>query len=402
MNSRQVQESTGMPTSAKPRGAGTLRVEAITDLQTLERHAEAWDNLAFQSVQKTPMISYAWVASHLEFQLDPGMKWVCLCAFDGNELKGVLPVLLRPTRVLGLKRTEFCPPCSQHTRSVEPAVAEDRSQEIIRALFEALSQVAADWHGVGFTRIPESSPLVKYLSAGNSGIRVIRDFNGNGAYLNLTGTYGEYIQSLSKNFSRNLRRLTSKIELLSDFEILFFSGDRLRDEHLDWFAEVEASGWKGDQGTAILRSPQLMAFYQTLTRRMASRGWLEWHFVRAEGKVIAANMAARMGRTLVLLKIAYRDEYSSYAPGNVLLNRLIERLYESGDTNVIDCMTEMSWNRNWNMKTTAYFDFQAYNPSPITILGAYLPRKTKDFARSLTPIYSIYRRVKGVISRNKL
>jgi len=35
----------------------------------------------------------------------------------------------------------------------------------------------------------------------------------------------------------------------------------------------------------------------------------------------------RIGRTLVLLKIAYREEYAACGPGNVLLARTIERAF---------------------------------------------------------------------------
>jgi CelD/BcsL family acetyltransferase involved in cellulose biosynthesis len=401
MSSHSAHERIDAPAPVQPESRPSLRVELISDLSELGRYAEAWDNLALYAAQKTPMISHAWVASHIEHQLPPNASWVCLCAFESDELVGVLPLVARHARVLGISRTLLDPPCSLHTRSVEPVVREDRSEEIVRALLAALPRAVPDWHSVEFTRIPDTSSLLKSLSGRITDAKCLVDFNGNGSLLTLSGKYDEYMNSLSKNFRRNLRRLSGKIELLSDFEVIFLSSEQARSEHLDWFAEVEASGWKGDQGTAIGKSPDLMSFYAALVQRMAARGWLEWHFLKAEGKVIAAFLGARLQRRLVLLKIAYRDEYSSFAPGNILLNRLIERTYQHGDLDVIDCMTEMSWNQNWNMLPNRYFDIHLFRNSIISKLGAYYPGKLKETARGIAPIYSTFRRIKKLFASNE-
>ncbi|HVP06478.1 MAG TPA: GNAT family N-acetyltransferase, partial [Candidatus Acidoferrum sp.] len=241
------------------------------------------------------------------------------------------------------------------------------------------------------------SPLIAAWDQIKAPLPMLREQNGYAAYLPISGTHDEYLGTLSSNFARNVRRLNNKINTIGEPEFLFFTSDEIRDEHLEWFMKLEVSGWKGERGTAISQSPQLIAFYRSLISRMRARGWAEWHFLTVDGEPFAGHLAARIGRELVLLKIAYDDAHSSYGPGTILMSGLFERTFAAGDIDEINCLTDMAWNHNWQMKIRPYYDLHIFRRNPLSMLGGYWPSKFRERAGSVGIVRQAARRIRGLV-----
>ena len=165
--------------------------------------------------------------------------------------------------------------------------------------------------------------------------------------------------------------------------------------------KVEASGWKKKEGTAIEQSPTLVSFYTALTKRLSALGWLEWHFLETDGRVIAGQMGVKMGRTLTLFKIGYDEEYSYCSPGNILFERVVERAYGQGDTDEINCITDMAWHDNWGMDKRPHYDLWIYPKHPIPFFFGALPRKARMRLSKITGLKAAYHQAKKLISRSE-
>jgi len=124
--------------------------------------------------------------------------------------------------------------------------------------------------------------------------------------------------------------------------------------YLTRFLRVESSGWKGEMGTAIARSPELVAFYETLTRRLAQRGWLEWQTMTLDGEAVACHLAVRLGGAVSLPKIGYDERFARFGPGNLLFKELLDRSFTDPATDEVNCLTDQPWHANWGMPQIGY------------------------------------------------
>ncbi|MEW6050270.1 MAG: GNAT family N-acetyltransferase [Candidatus Zixiibacteriota bacterium] len=369
---------------------GSLFVEAVSGLENLSRHAAAWNELAWASPQRLPMASYAWVVSYFDQLLSPGSQWICFFVYDGAMLLGVLPLEIGYRRSAGISRLTLNTPLSPHTCSVDLLLKAGRESETLELLIEGLAKAVPSWQQLELKCIPDLSPSVPTLSSTRLAL-VISTLSGFGAYIPVDGSYQKYLDSLSRNFSHTLRRVNRKLSFLSDVRELFVERENVRPEHLDRFLDVEATGWKAAVGTAIKQSDQLISFYRALTARLAELGWLEYHFLEAEGKTIAAHLAVRMGRSLVLLKIGYDDAYAAYAPGNNLMARVVEWAFARSDIDEINCLTDMAWHRNWQMPKRAYYDIRLYRKSPQAFMTGYLPERVRRTVADLPGVSALAR-----------
>lgn len=374
---------------------GVSRVEVATSPEALIRYADDWNRLALDSPQRLPMLSHAWVASYYEHLLEPGTDWACLFAFDHDELIGVLPCQSCSGALTAFTPVHLCAPASSHTRSVDLVLRAGKEHQAACLLIEGLTRLAPHWGRLDLTVIPSGSPTLTLAETDLPHVHVTVEQQWFGAYIPITGTYQEYLDSLSEKFARNLRRLGNKIHQLASMQEQFVEPGTAQPEHLAQFLEVEASGWKASAGTAIGQSPQLVGFYRALTTRLAELGRLEYHFMTAEGKTIAGHLGVRLGRTLVLLKIGYDEAYSSYAPGNVLMAHTIERSFSRGDTDEINCLTDMPWNRNWNMQKRPYHNLTFDRKALMPFLTGYLPGYARRLATRVPGLKGLVHRLRG-------
>ncbi len=84
---------------------------------------------------------------------------------------------------------------------------------------------------------------------------------------------------------------------------------------LDTFLEVERSGWKGREGTAIACRPADEAFFRQAAAGLHAAGELRLHWLRGRDRTIAAKCNFIAGAGSYAFKIGFAEEYARFSPG---------------------------------------------------------------------------------------
>jgi CelD/BcsL family acetyltransferase involved in cellulose biosynthesis len=357
--------------SATSRASAPLRIEIARTVAALEPHRAPWDALASAAPQQLPMLSHAWLASYFEHMCPPKSPWACLFAYRDSELVAVLPVVAIERSHLGVKLTILTTPRDDHTQ-IGDVLADEREAG---AAAELIARARAAFPRAAYlevNRFSGSSPLLGWLQSRSfAGLHDLR-LDSYGAYLTVPADYAEFRRNLGKNFRSNLNKSTNKVAQLRDVHYQFDLGAAARSEDLAHLLEVEASGWKGEAGSAIAGSPRLIAFYSALVERLRTAGWLEWQFMHGDGLVLAGNLAIRMPRSVILWKLGYLDAYSRCSPGSMLLEQVLMRAATAGEPQIVDLTTDLPWYDNWGMQRKAFYTARFYF-SALGIVLAYLP-----------------------------
>ena len=225
--------------------------------------------------------------------------------------------------------------------------------------------------------------MVDHLSASRGTFLVTTADGGVGQCLPVPTNFEAYRGSLSRAFRSSISRAARRARALSPLRFSFHRRHDLSEGDFQRFGTVEAAGWKGRQGTAIIRSDRLTRFYRDATRRLARAGWLEWHFLALDGTTIAGHLAVRCGRSLLLWKVGYDERFAHCSPGNLLYEEMIRRRCESRDVDVIDHCTHNAHDRHWRVSEEEYTDVTFYNRKSYSGTLAYLAERTKGFLRPL-------------------
>lgn len=292
--------------------------EEIEWVDRYERFAEianSWDALA--SNEPTPFGRHAWFDCWWRsFGADSELA-ICL-AWRGSELAAALPLERRGKVLTALANTHS---------PVFTAVAADR---------EALDQVAVaamtvDWRELVVPALPLDDRVLTALcdAASTAGRSVVVEPAQTSPIVEIEGSWEDYRDQMKSKWSSAERKARKmRRDHMADFSFVIAPED-LR-ERLGRGFRVEASGWKGLAGTAILSRPETSKFYRLVAEVFAATGELRLSEIRLDGKTVAFDLCLLDRGRLYLLKTGYDESYSQLSPGLVLRQQVVQRSFELG------------------------------------------------------------------------
>jgi len=370
-----------------------LTTKIYRRLDELKDIADRWDDLVWGTGQP-PALSYAWVASNLEWGQLRDRDWACFAAFDRDQLVGVLPVMFEKQVIAGRPRSLVTAPRDPHTPVAGLVTEPGRESEVAAAIVMAIRAEVPDGFGMEFIQVPSSCGFAAITRPRLGDSILLKTNGGSASYLPTCGRIDDVYGSLSRNVRRRLKKDRKKLGELPDVVFEFLIGKAATPDLLERFATVEAAGWKGRSASAIISSDRLMGFYRALVERLYHRGALEWHFLSSGGRTIAGHLVIRSGQTLTLKKIGYDEAFSRCSPGVMLLEEAIKRAFAREDVYGIDLVTDRAWHDNWPVEKRPYFDVWLYPRRPLPILLGVLPKKARWMLRRVPGLQSLVRRVR--------
>jgi CelD/BcsL family acetyltransferase involved in cellulose biosynthesis len=132
--------------------------------------------------------------------------------------------------------------------------------------------------------------------------------------------------ALSAHRHRELRRSGRR---LSDAGALLFttaSEPAAIAPGIENFFTLEASGWKGEAGTAAAHHEEVTSFIKMALPVLAAEGKVAVHRLLLDGRAIAAAITLHSGDVAWYWKTAYDENFARFAPGMLLSAALTEEL----------------------------------------------------------------------------
>jgi CelD/BcsL family acetyltransferase involved in cellulose biosynthesis len=137
---------------------------------------------------------------------------------------------------------------------------------------------------------------------------------------------GHYLeQAVSAGRRKELRRQRRRLEEIAPVSFATATGDDVA-AALKEFCVLEASGWKGLAGTAIVDDRRIRTFVERAVTALAAEGRARIDRLLLNGRPIAAAMTLQSGGTAWCWKIAYSEGVARYSPGVQLVLALTESL----------------------------------------------------------------------------
>jgi len=291
-------------------------VEWISSELRFAELAPSWDRLA--EGQTTPFARHAWLAAWWR-AFGAGSKLRVCVLWRDERIAGAFPLHRRGARLEAMANV--------HTPVFEP-LAEDRAalDRVLDAVLEA--RVAE----LEVSALPASSAAFTGLEArARAGQELLLSEPVHTSPLvDLRGEFATFRAESKPRWGAPLERFGRKLERDHSARFSLVEPPVDLDAELQRGFEVEASGWKGTQGTAILSSPQTAAFYREIAHSFAAIDGLRLSGIYCGDRLVAFDLTLLHARRLWLLKTGYHEEFRRLAPGLVMRLKIIERCYELG------------------------------------------------------------------------
>lgn len=289
----------------------STRTEWITELDRFRALAPAWERLA--ASDRAPFSRHAWIAAWWS-AFGTGALRVCTVWSD-EELVAALPL---HRRGVWLHAT-----ANEHTPAYRPLARDPASCERLAAA------LLAERTPIEARALPVEEPEVRALlaAAQDRDARTITEPEYVSPLTDVAGTFEDY-RAARKARWRELERRGRKLAREHEVEQSLVASPGEAERELEEGLVLEAAGWKGRQGTAILARPDTATFYREVACAFHGAGELALSSLRVDGRLAAFDLALLHRGRYFLLKTAYDERLRSLGPGLVLRQAVIERCFE--------------------------------------------------------------------------
>jgi hypothetical protein len=124
--------------------------------------------------------------------------------------------------------------------------------------------------------------------------------------------------TLSSASRKKLRQHRRRLARLGEVATRVYEGATFAPA-LENFMALEASGWKGRTGAALLHEPEVPAFTRTAMNGLARHGCASISTLEVDGEPVASQVILRAGTAAFTWKTAYDERFHDYSPGMLLL-----------------------------------------------------------------------------------
>lgn len=228
-----------------------IRTVTVRSLEGLAPHVQAWDALAWNAPQALPSLLPGWADAFLRHRLLANEKWLCSFAYAGSALVGVLVVIVSPHRFLGHARPWLHTPFDDLTNSGDVLLDPQHAVPAFSALLQEVDRNVPGYPGINLHAVRQQSPLWESLKLTPSKHDVVAGNTYRYSKIDLSTGLDTYFAGLG-NLRRNIRRYRKKLEEKGSVTFEMQVGSAADENFLAEFLRLEASGWKGRKGTAIL------------------------------------------------------------------------------------------------------------------------------------------------------
>ena len=282
---------------------------------------------------------------------------------DAGRLSAALPLMAERVSFYGVPARQLSAMANAHSCRFDLLAREPRE-----AAEAFLSHLRADkgWDVLRLTDVPEGGAgWSLYEGAREAGLPVGTWESLQSPYIPLSGSWEEFQAKLPSKFKANCRRRRRKLEEKGRVTVERVEGGLELESRLEEGFALEASGWKGQRGTAMAQDARTRGFYSELARTAAYTGRLALYYLRLDGRAVAFHYALEYGGRYFLLKPGYDESPGYCSPGQLLMEDVLRDCLARGLREFDFLGPDMTWKRDWTDQTRRHTWLYIFNDTTL-------------------------------------
>jgi CelD/BcsL family acetyltransferase involved in cellulose biosynthesis len=378
-----------LPLPQAGRTAAAPAVVVLRGAQAIAEIVPAWDDLAAAALEPNPFYE-SWMLRPAIELLGAGQDVRLVTVWADGRLGALLP-LQRESSYKGLPVGTLRSWRHRHCLLGTPLVRAEGAASHVAALVEwfrkAASVVALDY-------LPADGPIYRLLTK----IALPTEGYERALFRRARDADAYLTTAVSRHDRQEVRRRERRLaERGAVAHVALRPGDAV-ERWIDELLELEARGWKGEQGSALACSEANRRFATEIFTAAFRRGRLQIVGLDLDGRPLARCSSILAGAGGYAFKTAYDETFARFAPGIIVEVDRIRALHDMPDVQWMDSFTDAGnvvLNRLWNQRVRIQgVVFATGAPGKLALATLPLLRRAKgwfnsalarDSARSSSP-----------------
>jgi CelD/BcsL family acetyltransferase involved in cellulose biosynthesis len=150
---------------------------------------------------------------------------------------------------------------------------------------------------------------------------------------------------LNSRLRRELRQVRRQLSARGTLN--FYRLDASDRDELERFYQLEASGWKGREGSSIL-SLGLRPFFDEIAESATHFGYFSLYLLELNEDLLAAHFGFTLRKCYYSVIVAYNESFADLSPGHLIISEIVRDCAERG----VCCFDVTGQDQGWKLKWT--------------------------------------------------
>jgi len=320
---------------------------------------------------------------------------ILLLTREENELTGIFPLYMSKENIVGAITLNKISLLTNSFFLHNDFIIKNKALESFDAVLHYLDAHYNGWdifeitgYAVG---VKNDSNVMRWLSQSRYK-RFIKRKAPESLYVELDGSWEEYMHKKSSNFRYDLQRKAKKLEKDGRPEVKYFGKPEEIDLIFDKVNEIESESWRINKGTkgAIIRRNNIRGkLYESYFKKAAAQDKLLAVFLYIDGECAAFVLSIIGKKTCNLWNVGYKEKFKKYSPGFIAFEHTVKKLFELGveEFNIEIAewpgMGHMEWKKRWATGAKESCWIWLYNGNHLYALSIYYLRRLSGFIKNI-------------------
>jgi CelD/BcsL family acetyltransferase involved in cellulose biosynthesis len=340
-----------------------LKTKVIRSINEFGALETGWNNLLENFVYHDVGYSYKWYHHWTNSFLENKPMHVVAIEKD-DQLLSVMPLYEEKISYFKVKVPVLKSMTNWHSHRFDILAKNDNEEILCKAINAAFGK--GKEHLIVLHFVPADSYVLKWLSSACKEMNwnyTISEHSTN-CQIKEAKNFAEYFDQLDSKFRRNVRAAEKKALTKGALSLIQLTDEKEIDHFLERGFAIEASGWKGSQGTAITCNRSVRRFYEGIAKDLYKQGKFEAYLLGSGEDDLAFLYCIKGFGVVRALKIGSNENFKNLAPGMLITKEVLTRLHDKGNFNTWDfCGGQARWKNDWGNNTEKLYSVVIYNNS---------------------------------------
>jgi CelD/BcsL family acetyltransferase involved in cellulose biosynthesis len=351
-----------MASASTTQGATIDLIVGYPDFFTLR---DAWNLLA---AERSVFLRHEWFDAAWQWRKsEDSTRLLVLCVHGKAGLIGILPLLHRSERVVGMPRRVLEFLTVPDNQFCDMLAAEGMETAVAEALAMELAKRRGEWDMLRLAYLPEQSlsrhALLPALE--RHGIAATVTESSGNSYISLEAGWQDYYAGRSRSLKKACNLAANRLTKAGRLGVEWLAPGALpttAPSFLDSAVRISAHSWKRSTGNSLDRTgPQ--AFFRRLSELALKEGWLSLWLLTVDDKPIATEYQLIFAGQVHALRADFIEEYDELSPGTHLNRHLLEQLFGRGLQRYLMGPGDNPYKKRWTDLAEPLFRLDAYSPA---------------------------------------
>jgi CelD/BcsL family acetyltransferase involved in cellulose biosynthesis len=329
-----------------------------TGIAAIDRIAGEWSELCEHGPDDLPFYRPEWVRAYLR-AFEPGARLRLFTVRERNRLLAVLPLLDTRGTHFGIPVRKLRAPVNPHIEAFGIVRAQGREgEDAVRALWAHIAG-QRNWDIIELFAVREHGSTRLLIEAAREFGNLIEPIPyPPSPFVPIPASASEVDRAPRNNRLRT--KLRQALRELDANHVHFCGETEANPEALKQFYELEASGWKGREGSAIACNAQTVRFYNEIAAAASAAGYFCLYRLQKDATPLAGHFGLRYRGKYFSPKVAFNEEYAQFAPGHLIMQFIFRDCFEHRDAEIDITGPPADWKSKWCAEAHPMSDYLVF------------------------------------------